>query len=103
MSYPDHMIVGYQAIYHATNGPIVNGLSLYRAGDLAEVIQEKEIEYCCPLMKMVWNQGHIGFGYNPEDVDKNKLPEVVLRVERPFPSPRHIVIAYCPFCSKPIE
>ena len=114
------MVVEYIKIFHTedaitgSDGQCISekNLPAYRAGDLAELRKIGE-HFCCSEMARIVKLGYIQFGSRNEEVYRNQLAEVFLRVEdgaQILPDGHggreknntDIPIAYCPFCTQPV-
>jgi hypothetical protein len=98
-----------------------------KIGDVAEIRQIGLPQFCCGAMSYHFGFGAVAFGQRPEEVYRNKLAEVFLRVENGSqvlsregspppkgqewktltygrePKPNEdIALAYCPWCTQSV-
>lgn len=114
------MVVEYVKIHYTENeAPINIGAyepSQNQVGDLKE-IKAIGVRFCCIDMAHHFRLDHVGFGSRPDEVYRNTVAEVFIRVEggaqrfggenacgepqNPKPN-TDLAIPYCPWCREPV-
>lgn len=97
------MVVEFVRLLYIEDGVIINpgaaDQSQTKVGDVSE-IRAIGSRFCCTDMSHHFRKGSVGFGLRKEEVYRNKVAEVFIRVEGG--SQNDIAIPYCPWCREPV-